>query len=136
MTEKQQAYRVYLASQHWQRIRSAAIARDGGKCVDCGSNQGLQVHHWQYRDSPYQTQLRDVYTVCRSCHEKTHDIKRNASGRVVSVKQMPSYLKPVFADTNRPEISVQQRQLTKNQKKQNKRFKARKRMAYRNEWTA
>ena len=96
MTPRQQAYQVYLRSQHWQKIRQLALNRDKFTCLDCGAKSNLQVHHSVYRDSPYQTKLQDVFTVCRDCHEKEHQIKRDAFGNVVSMVQMPSYLKPVY----------------------------------------
>lgn len=125
MTEKQQAYRVYLASQHWQRIRLAAMDRDKHKCVDCGVSEGLQVHHWQYRESPYQTKLQDVYTVCQACHEKAHDIKRDESGRVVSLAQMPSYLKPKLADRRKPKGAPSNRELKRGRPNHTKRHQIR-----------
>lgn len=96
LTERQQAYQVYLRSCHWRRLRLKAFIRDKFQCVNCGAKSGLNVHHFQYRDSPYQTKLCDVMTLCRACHEKEHEIQKAPDGRLVHFKPAKSYLKPVY----------------------------------------
>lgn len=35
----------FLRSKAWKELREKALERDGYKCVLCGSDQNLQVHH-------------------------------------------------------------------------------------------
>lgn len=106
---------VYLKSEHWKKLRQACFDRDGHKCLDCGTTENLRAHHVQYRDSPYQTKLCDVETLCDKCHERAHQIKR-FNGEVVSIKQMPHCLKPVFA--SRPEWEKKQERKAVRKRKQ------------------
>ena len=64
-------YLRYLRSEHWRLLRTAAVRRDG-KCVNCGSVVGLEVHHVVYRLSWYETVLGDLETLCSICHERHH----------------------------------------------------------------
>lgn len=67
-------YAEYLKSEHWDRLRSAVLARDGGRCVRC-HGFGWQVHHKFYRDDWETAQPSDCETLCRPCHEKKHPDK-------------------------------------------------------------
>lgn len=70
-TKAQFAYREFLKSAFWQAIRLLAIRRDRC-CVECGSSKKLQVHHLFYRSNWYSTELSDLVTLCKSCHESKH----------------------------------------------------------------
>lgn len=77
LTKRQEAYRVYLLSDHWQALREAALGRDGYKCVVCDSADRLQVHHLKYRGHLEDGILEDVETLCRKCHRLAHGIGPN-----------------------------------------------------------
>ncbi len=94
MTEKQESYRIYLQSSHWRYVRGLALKRDCNKCFECGESKSLQVHHVCYRESPYNTRLTDLITLCNSCHEKEHRIIRDEYGNIVNFKQSDNYLNP------------------------------------------
>lgn len=80
LTHRQRAYREYQATDHWAALRTAAVARDGGKCVRCGSTAILQVHHTLYR-TPFEAGiLSDVETLCRQCHRKEHGFGSRPTG--------------------------------------------------------
>lgn len=53
--------------KHWEEVRNAALARDGG-CRLCGDTSRLEVHHRSYerwgRELP-----SDLTTLCRDCHD-------------------------------------------------------------------
>lgn len=68
-------YAEYLKSAHWDILRSCVLARDGNRCVRCGSGKRLQAHHKFYRDDWEQAQVSDLETLCRVCHEKEHPDK-------------------------------------------------------------
>ena len=57
-----------LQTSEWDKIRSAIIDRDGGKCARCGTSELLTVHHivkWAISKDDSQSNL---ITLCRSCH--------------------------------------------------------------------
>lgn len=60
-------FQAFLDSDLWQHARQAALERDNHRCVLCGSQESLQVHHTSYRawwnpDGQY------LMTLCDSCH--------------------------------------------------------------------
>lgn len=60
----------------WERPRLAALERDGYRCVDCGSENRLEVHHvvtWKPGD-PHE--LDNLATLCVPCHRRRHPRKR------------------------------------------------------------
>lgn len=62
-------YMLYLKSKWWQGLRVAALERDGGACVLCGSTVGLQVDHKWYPGFGRES-LVDVQTLCQVCHQR------------------------------------------------------------------
>ena len=72
LSKRQKAYREYLQTDHWKALRAMAIQRDGAKCVDCGSDEFLQVHHKFYRTPFEASQPDDLETKCRTCHRIEH----------------------------------------------------------------
>lgn len=71
MDTKEQ-YRLYLLSDHWLRLRLAALDRDRRRCRKCGSRHLLQVHHIFYRARWVDTVLEDLMTLCDYHHRKAH----------------------------------------------------------------
>lgn len=71
-------YAEYLQSEHWDRLRSVVLARDGNRCVHCGGF-AWQVHHKFYREDWESAQPSDCESVCRPCHEKEHPEKVQAA---------------------------------------------------------
>ncbi len=51
-------------------VRPRVLARDGNKCVKCGSKENLDVNHKHY-DLERLT-IDGFETLCRSCHKKFH----------------------------------------------------------------
>lgn len=66
----------FLDSPEWQAIRSMRFAKDGFRCVDCGSIDNLQAHHlsnFDY-DNP---DIDQLVTVCEKCHKRrTNEIEK------------------------------------------------------------
>jgi hypothetical protein len=52
---------------HWERIRAAALARDG-TCRLCRDARQLECHHNTY-DRWGREELDDVIIICRGCHD-------------------------------------------------------------------
>lgn len=65
-------YRLYLQSEEWKKKRNQVIERDNGFCRRC-SNKGTDVHHLHYNNI-YNEDLNDLILLCRSCHEKEHNL--------------------------------------------------------------
>ena len=80
------AYNKYLQSPEWEAKRQAVLKRDEYKCVKCGSQDELQVHHLTY-DHVYNEPLKDLITLCKKCHYKTHH-KRRRYGKVGTKRRM------------------------------------------------
>lgn len=74
LTKRQKQYREYLKGEHWKTIRSEAIKRDNGKCVDCEGVYRIQVHHKVYRTPLESCTVDDLETKCRECHRIEHGI--------------------------------------------------------------
>ena len=65
-------YALYLASEHWQGVRKAAIERAGGKCMLCNTDQeALHVHHRTY-ERVGNEQPADVIVLCATHHAQFH----------------------------------------------------------------
>jgi 5-methylcytosine-specific restriction endonuclease McrA len=70
------AYRAYMQSPAWQALRLRVKARDGYRCVQCGSRQRLEVDHLHYRTLTREN-LSDLQTLCHRCHvKKTRKTRR------------------------------------------------------------
>lgn len=75
------AYGELLFDIRWKTRRKQIIARDGERCVNCGSNKNLQVHHRQYHfirllntfKKPWEYNDNLLITLCEKCHSKGHN---------------------------------------------------------------
>ena len=59
---------------HWQDVRRARYQFDGGRCVVCHrelAGEPYQTHHLSYQRLGRE-KLRDVVTMCDSCHHSFH----------------------------------------------------------------
>jgi len=72
MTKRQKAYRQYLKSDHWKRLRAEAIERYGNKCSECDCTQHIQIHHKTYRTPLESCTTDDLMPLCREHHEDEH----------------------------------------------------------------
>ncbi|MGH6690260.1 MAG: HNH endonuclease [Gammaproteobacteria bacterium] len=57
---------------YWQGLRAYVLARDGRRCVQCGKDNALEVHHVQPKESGGKDGARNLRTLCRTCHEAEH----------------------------------------------------------------
>ena len=58
----------YMSS--YTKLDKQANIRDGFKCVECGKETGLEVHHIK----PEIEELDNLITLCHSCHKKRHNM--------------------------------------------------------------
>jgi hypothetical protein len=66
------SYEQYLRTDHWLKVRDAAIERANRRCALCNSEVNLHVHHRTYerlgRELP-----GDLTVLCSACHDKFHE---------------------------------------------------------------
>jgi 5-methylcytosine-specific restriction endonuclease McrA len=65
------SYREYLDSDIWKAIRWEALARDHGRCRDCGV-EASEVHHIAYPKVLGGEDLDDLLSLCHACHQRRH----------------------------------------------------------------
>ena len=67
-------YKDKLKDSRWLDKRQAVLARDSFRCVICGSNNGLNVHHsaYIYGREPWEYDNKYLVTLCYECHAKLH----------------------------------------------------------------
>ncbi len=64
-------YLRYIKSNKWASIKKRVLARDHQKCVKCGTNKDLEVHHLTYEHLyKEENYLYELITLCKKCHEK------------------------------------------------------------------
>lgn len=63
--------KLHHNSSEWRRASEAAMARDV-RCVDCGSDYLLVVHHIVSWRLTQDDSLSNLVTLCRSCHSARH----------------------------------------------------------------
>lgn len=68
-------YSQYLKTPHWRCLRERILKTIGYKCLICGSEVDLCVHHknynlWREKDG------EDVFGLCEVCHKQLHDKKK------------------------------------------------------------
>lgn len=56
----------------WQKLREKVLKRDGHKCVSCGSDNDLEVHHIVPVAQGGSNELSNLITLCLTCHNKAH----------------------------------------------------------------
>jgi hypothetical protein len=66
------SYDQYLRTDHWLKVRDAAIERANRRCALCNSGVNLHVHHRTYdrlgRELP-----GDLTVLCSACHDRFHE---------------------------------------------------------------
>jgi hypothetical protein len=77
MSETGYTYNELLKSYEWSMRRLEIILLYGIKCSNCGNKKNLEVHHKVYVENlvPWNYHFRDLITLCRNCHQITHDIE-------------------------------------------------------------
>jgi hypothetical protein len=64
-------YAEYLATSHWQRVRTLALEQAGQTCDLCGHTDRLEVHHRTYERLGFERQS-DLIVLCHDCHRDHH----------------------------------------------------------------
>ena len=80
-------YRMYMGSALWSKKRNARIRIDGSRCVICGSDHDLNVHHLTYRNFMHENVQQDLVTLCITCHMMLHRIKEQSKDQYQEYKE-------------------------------------------------
>ena len=80
LNARQKAYRDYMRSDTWKRLRREALERDGRRCRLCNVAEALQVHHRYYPEVLGTETVDALTTLCGSCHEVVAHRDRNLLG--------------------------------------------------------
>jgi hypothetical protein len=68
-------YADYLQSEQWRKRREILLRKADHRCQLCNSKDQLQAHHRTY-DRIFKEEPNDLVVLCRSCHERFHNISR------------------------------------------------------------
>jgi 5-methylcytosine-specific restriction endonuclease McrA len=68
---KYEDYQKYLLTPKWKHIRAQVLERDNNQCKHCQATHSLHCHHLTYKRLGDEN-LRDLITLCSSCHTKIH----------------------------------------------------------------
>ncbi len=74
------SYQEYLMSQYWKDKRDFILEHFGNKCIECGTEKGLNVHHKNY-DSVGNENTEDVTVLCFKCHKEEHNKNEGDSSK-------------------------------------------------------
>ena len=74
------SYGYLLFDKRWKEKRAMILIRDSNKCIICGLNENLQVHHRQYQylislkkfKAPWEYSDKMLITLCNICHQRGH----------------------------------------------------------------
>lgn len=64
----------------WRATRDAIRERDGNRCMICGSDDGLHVHHRDH--DPTNDHPQNLVTLCGYCHARVHAEEQRDGGEV------------------------------------------------------
>lgn len=68
-------YTAYLKSPEWAEKREQAFAYYGHKCMRCGTNKRLQVHHLNYLRLGHEL-MSDLGIYCYWCHRLEDQVRK------------------------------------------------------------
>jgi hypothetical protein len=72
--------RFHYTTREWRMARRAAIERDGGACVRCGSDYRLSAHHIRRWEDSRDDSPDNLITLCAHCHGVVEAAVRNTQG--------------------------------------------------------
>jgi hypothetical protein len=112
LSPQQIAHREYLKSATWQDIRKQVLERDNYTCK-CGQ-KGYDVHHKTYKNWGNEN-LNDLITLCRSCHEQQHAIRRGIGKHKKKIRNVViwRYLNPKQKQTIMDKFNLNDYELEK-----------------------
>ena len=77
--------------KHWHEVRQKVLKRDGHKCVLCGDDKELHVHHITYKNWGSEKK-KDLTTLCKEHHKQFHRQNKKLKKKT-SVDPLPENIK-------------------------------------------
>lgn len=71
---RRRVYDEYMGSVEWSQKRQSVFQHQGSDCIDCGKF-ATDIHHLHYETLGDECPVNDLVPLCRSCHEKRHEIE-------------------------------------------------------------
>ena len=66
----------FLHTIYWSHVRFLTLYEHGWKCLFCGTEDNLQIHHRTYKnhglEHKREVQQKDLIIACKTCHKKVH----------------------------------------------------------------
>jgi 5-methylcytosine-specific restriction endonuclease McrA len=69
---RQRKPRLRLDPNAYRKLHTYVLERDGWRCQNCGTAEGLQVHHIRSRSLLGDDIGDNLITLCARCHRQTH----------------------------------------------------------------
>ena len=70
-------YNDYLKSNEWKQIRKLYFKGKRKSCLCCKSTKIIQLHHKSYKRLGTTSEIKDLISVCNSCHKKIHKLEKD-----------------------------------------------------------
>jgi len=121
MDQSYMSYKDLLKEPEWHNKRIEVIKNKGGKCIECGKSEKLQVHHNKYRDTefgilwPWLYNDDEMNVMCQGCHYDHHrlqvqkgemesfistlripDIEKYVSDKIIALEVLKNVVRDVF----------------------------------------
>lgn len=71
---KYKKYKEYLQSEQWETKKEELFKLKWRKCQKCWSIHNLQAHHWSYRRLTREDVEKDLFVLCKKCHQNFHSL--------------------------------------------------------------
>jgi len=81
-------YHNYITSKRWHlsKARLETLLADNHSCRMCGSDECVEVHHITYSNLGNELAI-DLVTLCRACHQITHDTAGKGAGHYPPIRK-------------------------------------------------
>lgn len=67
-------YSEKLKDPHWQKKRQEVFAEKGNHCLECHSEEFIEIYHTKYTTpDPWDEPTENLIPLCECCHVLTHD---------------------------------------------------------------
>lgn len=100
-----------------QKTKQVVWARDGGRCIFCGSTNALPEAHIFPRSHGGLGIPENIVTVCRSCHDKMD----NSSARTGMLAYAKEYIRQMYGEWNEEKVAYRKSQNIAQEGRVNKR---------------
>ncbi len=105
---------IFHFGGQWEALKQAVFARDGHKCVRCGSQENLHGHHIVPKSKGGESTEKNVTTLCEQCNVWA----RNNDERCLQIKQI---VEKTASGKNMDSIPVDARHISEEKRREEKR---------------